>query len=224
MANNVNPIQFELSFNNGAEKLRLPVNPPSIQISSAGDFQDVQVFGFGEYTLIGDPKLSDYSFASFFPAEYNPSYCEYEGFPTPEECRALLEKWQASRRPIRLKVSGLDINTAVTIRGFEIEPEKDGAVGDIYYTLSLKEYVFLDFKRIKDEKGQKVSAFSNTASRPDESVKPKTYRVKSGDSLWKIAQRIYGDGSKYTVIYEANKAVIGKNKSLIKPGTELKLP
>ena len=33
----------------------------------------------------------------------------------------------------------------------------------------------------------------------------------SGDCLWNIAKKYYGDGSQYTKIYEANKGTIGSN-------------
>jgi nucleoid-associated protein YgaU len=49
------------------------------------------------------------------------------------------------------------------------------------------------------------------------------YTVKSGDSLWKIAQNLYGDGNKYNQIFEANKEVI-KNPDLIFPGQVLRIP
>jgi nucleoid-associated protein YgaU len=51
-----------------------------------------------------------------------------------------------------------------------------------------------------------------------------TYTVKSGDSLSKIAKKYYGDPMKYTVIYEANKALIGDNPNLIHPGQVLTIP
>ena len=50
------------------------------------------------------------------------------------------------------------------------------------------------------------------------------WTVKSGDSLSKIAKDVYDDGSKYMKIYEANKATIGDNPNLIKPGQKLALP
>jgi len=50
------------------------------------------------------------------------------------------------------------------------------------------------------------------------------WTVKSGDSLSKIAKDVYDDAGKYTKIYEANKATIGDNPNLIKPGQKLVLP
>lgn len=50
------------------------------------------------------------------------------------------------------------------------------------------------------------------------------YVVKSGDTLFKIAQTAYGDGSNFQVIYEANKDVIGDNPDVIIPGERLFIP
>jgi nucleoid-associated protein YgaU len=48
--------------------------------------------------------------------------------------------------------------------------------------------------------------------------------VKAGDSLSKIAKRVYGDAQQWRKIYESNRAVIGDNPDLIHPGQALKLP
>jgi nucleoid-associated protein YgaU len=54
-------------------------------------------------------------------------------------------------------------------------------------------------------------------------AKAKTYTVKAGDTLGKIAQKVYGDGSRWKEIFEANKETI-KNPDLIEVGQELKIP
>ncbi len=48
------------------------------------------------------------------------------------------------------------------------------------------------------------------------------YKVRSGDSLWKIAREHYGDGTKYTVIAAENG--IALPKATINPGQRLRLP
>ena len=50
-----------------------------------------------------------------------------------------------------------------------------------------------------------------------------SYTVQSGDSLWSIAERAYGDGSLSQEIYEANSQVIGSDPNLISPGMKLYL-
>ncbi|MBR4671021.1 MAG: 5'-nucleotidase C-terminal domain-containing protein [Butyrivibrio sp.] len=49
-----------------------------------------------------------------------------------------------------------------------------------------------------------------------------TYVVVSGDNLWKIAAAVYGDGNKWSVIYDLNKDVL-KDANSIKVGQELKV-
>jgi len=47
--------------------------------------------------------------------------------------------------------------------------------------------------------------------------------VSRGDNLWRISQRIYGKGVRYTVIYGANQGQI-RNPNLIYPGQVFVLP
>ena len=51
-----------------------------------------------------------------------------------------------------------------------------------------------------------------------------TYTVVKGDCLWNIAKKFYGSGSKYTVIYDANRVIIGGNPNRIYPGQVLSIP
>ena len=50
---------------------------------------------------------------------------------------------------------------------------------------------------------------------------PRTYTVVSGDTLWAIAERFYGDGSKYQQIADASGV---PNPDLIHPGQVLTIP
>ena len=56
-----------------------------------------------------------------------------------------------------------------------------------------------------------------------EKEEARTYVVKSGDSLSKIAAELLGDGSRWPEIFEANKDKI-KDPNLIYPGQEFDIP
>jgi nucleoid-associated protein YgaU len=62
---------------------------------------------------------------------------------------------------------------------------------------------------------------------PGESPAPeqsgRSYTVESGDTLWKIAEEMYGNGTKYMVIFEANKDLL-ENPDRIFPGQKLVIP
>jgi nucleoid-associated protein YgaU len=51
----------------------------------------------------------------------------------------------------------------------------------------------------------------------------RTYTVQAGDTLWKISQEMYGNGSKYMKIFEANTPLL-ENPDRIFPGQELNIP
>ncbi len=59
------------------------------------------------------------------------------------------------------------------------------------------------------------------ASEPAPEPAARTYTVESGDTLWAIAERFYGDGSKYQVIADASGI---PNPDLIQPGQVLTIP
>ena len=49
----------------------------------------------------------------------------------------------------------------------------------------------------------------------------RTYTVKPGDNLWNISKDVYGDGTKYQRILDANP---GLNPDHMKPGTKIVIP
>lgn len=57
----------------------------------------------------------------------------------------------------------------------------------------------------------------------DLNMGPNSVVVQPGNSLWRLARRLYGEGVQYTVIYEANRDQI-RDPNLIYPGQVLEAP
>ena len=49
------------------------------------------------------------------------------------------------------------------------------------------------------------------------------HTVEKGDTLWAVAKKAYGDGSKYNAIFEANKPMLS-DPDKIYPGQVLRIP
>lgn len=80
-------------------------------------------------------------------------------------------------------------------------------------------------KKLKELDGQEESGMDdgeNSVESPKENWI--LYRVKKGDCLWNIAEKLMNDGRRWPELYELNRAVIGGNPALILEGTELRIP
>lgn len=71
--------------------------------------------------------------------------------------------------------------------------------------------------------GTAAPAVAAAAPAASEAWSSRTYTVKSGDTLSKIAGEMYGEASKYTQIFEANKPML-KDPDEIYPGQVLRIP
>lgn len=128
-----------LSINNREQVIKLPVTPAEFQIQSGMNNETYETISQGEIKLIGMPKIKAITLQSFFPAK-DYTFLKDRSY-TGWEYVELIEGWMARRIPVRLVITGTNINMACTIESFEYGP-KDGS-GDIYYSISLSEFKFI---------------------------------------------------------------------------------
>lgn len=225
---------IELSTSNRSEVLRIPLNPKEVTFKDTQLNQKVTLLDVGEANLLGSKGLIPCSFSSFFPSPKSPFYRYAQR--TPIEYVALLRKWKDAGNPIRIIITDLNINLAMVIDSISIT-QKEGDM-DIYYTLDLTEYRYLNVPTAKVNTTVKMAIKRPSTNPKKESSyvqTQRTYTIVGGDTLWGIAVKYYGNGSSYTQIYNANKDTLeatAKSRGLgssngggmIFPGTVVVIP
>lgn len=210
---------YKISFENLKESIILPVNPSEPVISGGGtSFNDIQVIKGGERTIIGNCQMRQISFSSFFPRDYDSSYCIRKDIPEPWEAVKKINRWRTSGKPVKILITETDINMYATIRKFDYR-EKGGEPGDVYYDIEFKEFEFIKIREVVKQ----ASKIQQQSGRPETSASVTRYTVIKGDCLWNISKRFYGSGAQYTKILNANSSLI-QNANLIYPGQVLMIP
>lgn len=181
-----------LWYNRDEARLTLAVNPRQMTVTRT---QEVRTFR----TLTGEPVeisrgrgLRKVRFATFLPAPGSRFYQDI----TPQRALDLLHRWQDSRRPVRLVVSGTDLNGLYLLTKVEqtiAEGDRDIGIG-------------LELSEVRQGATVPLTGPGGPvlAARTDERALPNTYPVQPGDTLWRIARCLYGDGTRWRAIAVKN--------------------
>lgn len=222
-------MSYAIFFDYENTTYRLPTNPENITVSSTQAHEKFNILKLGEVVVPTHEELKTYSFECEFPKDKTHYTQTNNDFKGADFYLKLFSEVREEKKPIRFIASnGIteDINSLVLIEELEIV-EKAGEEGDKYITFSLVEYKEFSKKVKEVQKVQLASATVLTVKeQPKEEKNPKstgTYVVQSGDTLWAIAKKHYGNGNQYTKILNANKDKI-KNANLIYPGQKLTIP
>lgn len=218
--------KYQIWIEYGKKREQLPVNPEKISFKISGNNKSVNIVDLGEAIIPQAPKAEEISFSSFFPGK------ECQGMQYAPTSRVMAKYFvtmfiqlMQEKTVIRLVITGCGFVLPCVVDSFDFY-EKGGDVGTFYYTVKFKEYRTVKMFKIDTSKG-KASVAKKTPSRANTKQVPQTYTVKAGDCLYNIAKKYYGDGSKYTIIRDANKDVIskhGSNPNMIWVGDILTIP
>lgn len=217
------------------DAMLLPVTPSKLTISIDNKNKTIVLINDGEINILKKPGLTDISFTALLPQTKYPFAVYKNGFQKADVFLDKLEQLKTSQKPFQFIVSRtfpngkllFDTNIKVSLEDYKIiEDSKNGF--DVNVEIKLKQYKDYGTKTVNVtiKQSKPVATVQNTRpaeSSPAPKVTAKSYTVAKGDTLWAIAKKYYGDGSKYTKIFEANKGVL-KNPNVIYPGQVLALP
>lgn len=215
------------------DKCMLPITPSKIQIKINNENDTVTLINEGEINLLKKAGLTEVEFECLIPQVKYPFAVYKSGFVGAGYFLDYFEQLKIKRTPFQFIVcrklsSGEELfhtNLKVAMEDYTItEDAKDGT--DLKVKIRLKQYRDYGTKTVNIKIGGNKPKASVSSQRAGSNAPANTqsYTVVKGDCLWNIAKRFYGNGSKYTVIYNANRGVIGNNPNLIYPGQVLTIP
>lgn len=233
---------YEFYFKDGSDVLTFPITPSELTISVGSKNKTVTLINEGEINILKSPSLTEVKFEARFPMRQYPYARKFSNFENYwNKFKELKEKKKSFRFIVaRTTPNGSrtwDTNLLMAIEEMKVKESADEG-DDVLISFELKQFKEYGVRTIKLESQTTTTTTStSTTSRNDDNKTSttKTHTVVSGDTLWGIAKKYYGDGTKYTKIYNANKTVIeneakkrGKSSSSngnwIFPGTVLTIP
>lgn len=213
------------------DRLQFPMLPTEVNVKMANQFATYNIIKIGDIRIPNGTSLDSFSWNGTLPGKKRKKDPYIRKWKKPKSIYKWIRNLKAKGgKPVkaRLLITGTPINCDVYLSNFSATPT--GGYGDIEYSITLLQAKDIKVKTAKKKKNSKKKKNKkkkpSTATVPERPSKPKskTYTVKKGDCLWKIAQRFYGSGSQYTKIYDANKGTIGGNPNRIYAGQVLTIP
>lgn len=218
---------YRFYMKQNGEQILLPVTPSELITNVEGESEKVDLVNIGEGSILKDIGLRRISFTVLLPAvQY--SFVQTEGvFQPPIFFLNQFRQYKMSKKPVSLIVfrklaDGTELfsgNINVSFEKYTVL-ERGGEQGDFWVEINLKEYRKITSETYKMEQKEGQTVLEEFGVKREGKEIPNTYTVKKGDSLWKIAQTMLNDGSRYKEIAEKNNVV---NPNKIQVGQILRL-
>ena len=202
---------------NRRNTIELVVNPPELTVSDSVNHNKANVDQLGDVLIPGKRGLKEVSISSFLPDRNSPFY---EGTSIKGNLK-LIERWKRNGTVLRIIISDPKMNFKAVLDS-DSTTLKEGQ-RDVYIDWQFTEY--------KDITVPTVASIQGLIQVADPALQPRTEEsapaaggeevVNSRTTLWALAVKYYGDGTKWTKISAANGNIDPKK---LQEGMTLTIP
>ncbi len=191
-------------------KFTFPALPEKVQGKYGAKYQSFDIISQGTVKVPKGTNVAEFSWDGVFfgRSKRKEAIVKTSSWQEPNECVKILYDFMKNETVLNLIVTETWINVDVTISSFQ--PRPAGAFGNVEYSITFVQKKAL---KIYTTNELKIAAFvKKTKPRNDPGDSSggggSSYTVVSGDTLWGIAAKKLGSGSKWTSIYDANASTI----------------
>ena len=209
----------------------LPVTPSKVSIKVNNNNKTLTLINEGEINILKDAGLTDIEFDALIPNHQHPFSIYEGGFQGSAYFTNKLEQLKVDKEPFQFIITRqlpngqmlFDNNITVSLESYTLKEDAKSYGFDVLVSIKLKQYKEFKVKTYTVNSSGKASVKDSreTKNSPAPKKTPTVHPVVSGDTLWKLAKKYYGNGSKYPVIAKANNI---SNPNLILVGQKLTIP
>ena len=212
---------------------QFPVAPPSMSLTVNNQNETVTLVNEGQVNLLKKPGLTDIEFELLLPNKQYPFAIYNNGFQPSSFYLTALEKAKVDQEALPFIVTRMfpdgqlmfDTNMMVSLEDYVIQEDAEDLGFDVRVTIQLKQWREYGTKKLKVQQAsttnstQKVTVEKKRATTGKKN--PENYSVKQGDTLYGLAKKYLGDGTRYPEIQKLNNI---SNPSIISVGQKIKIP
>ena len=202
-------MNIKLIPDGNGSKFTFPALPEKIQAKYGAKYQSFDIISQGAVKVPKGTDVAEFSWDGVFfgKSKRKEPIVKKNSWKEPNECVKVLNDFMKNETVLNLIVTETWINVDVTISSFQ--PRPAGAYGNVEYSITFvqkKPLQIYTTNELQIAKFVKKTKPRNDSG--DTSGGGSTYTVVSGDTLWGIATKKLGSGSKWTSIYDANASTI----------------
>ncbi|MDE7299800.1 MAG: LysM peptidoglycan-binding domain-containing protein [Lachnospiraceae bacterium] len=192
----------------GGAGFTFPALPEKIQGKYGAKYQSFDIVSQGTVKIPRGTDVAEFTWTGVFFGESKKKepIVRQNSWKAPGECVKTLNDFMKNGTILNLIVTETWINVDVTLSSFQ--PGPAGAYGNIEYSITFVQRKPLQIYSTRELQAAKSSKKTKPRNGSGGSSGGSTYTVVSGDTLWAIAARELGSGSRWTQIYSTNAGTI----------------
>lgn len=208
------------------DDMLLPIPPQKIPIKYPGNNETVTLISGEEANIIRPPGLAEISIDIVIPQMKYPCAVWDGSISDAEDFITRLQELKENGDSFEFIVirDTFDTNMDVVLEDYKVSDDvKEGR--DLAVSITMKEYRHYGTRIMNFllKENQPAVAGQEEPERQGSPPPVNSYTVAKGDTLWAIAKKLLGDGSRWPEIHSLNKDKVS-NPNRIYPGQVLSIP
>ena len=187
-------------------RFEFPTLPAEISVKNGANYQSYKIIGRGNVKIPKGRNCEEISWDGYFYGPLKWGELMMKRSVSPKLCVSVLEQIRNAGKAVTLMCTEVGINRDVTISDFKWKPY--GGHGNVKYSISFSQWVDLKVRHKTDVEDLRLEESLNERPEPPQE---ETAVIGPDDTLWKLTERVLGNGAYWKTMLTINEGVIDES-------------